>query len=94
MMKPIGDKIVVKRAEAPKESEGGIVIPTTAQEQPKEGVVVAVGPGKLNDKGERIPMQIKVGDTVMFASFSGTNARYEGVDYLVMLEDDVIAVLE
>jgi len=94
MMKPIGDKIVVKRDDAPTMSEGGIELPVSSQKLPCEGTVVAVGPGKMRDNGERTPMQTQVADRVMFGSYAGTDAKHEGKVYLVMSEDDVIAILE
>lgn len=93
-VQPLGDKILVKRLEAQDVTKGGIVLPDSAKEKPKEGTVVAVGPGKVVDDGTRGTMQLKKGDRVLFTSYAGTEIKADGEEYLVMSEDDVLAVVE
>ena len=93
-VRPLGDRILVKRVEAEEKTKGGIVLPDTAKEKPKEGVVVALGQGKLLDSGERSQMQLKVDDRVLFTSYAGTEVKIGGEEYLIMGEDDVLAVIE
>ncbi|HUV38535.1 MAG TPA: co-chaperone GroES [Planctomycetota bacterium] len=90
---PLGDKILVKRLEAIEKTKGGIVLPDTAKEKPKEGKVVAVGDGKLLDDGTRAKFQVKKGDRILFSSYAGTEITVEGEEYLIMSEDDVLAVI-
>jgi chaperonin GroES len=90
---PLNDKIVVKRVEAEAKTKGGIVLPDTAKEKPKEGVVVSLGSGKLLDSGERATFQVKEKDRVIFSSYAGTEVKLNGEDYLIMNEDDVLAVI-
>ena len=92
-VKPIGDKILVERLEAESKTKGGIVIPDTAKEKPKEGKVVSVGEGRLLDSGKRVPFQVSEGDRVLFASYAGTECKVEGRDYLIMAEEDILAIL-
>ncbi|MBX7066534.1 MAG: co-chaperone GroES [Parachlamydiales bacterium] len=91
-IKPLGNRIVVKRQEA-KTTKGGILLPETAQEKPRQGTVVAVGPGKIDDKGKSVPLDLKVGDEILFSSYSGTEYKADDVDYLILSEEDVLAVL-
>jgi chaperonin GroES len=93
-VKPLGDRIIVQRTEAEQKTKGGIVLPDTAKEKPKEGKVVAVGTGKMLDSGDTAPLTVKDGDTVLFSSYAGTEVKIDGEDYLIMKEDDVLAVLE
>jgi chaperonin GroES len=93
-MRPLNDKIVVKRVEAEAKTKGGIVLPDTAKEKPKEGVVVSVGSGKLLDSGLRAQFQVKEKDRIIFSSYAGTEVKVEGEEYLVLSEDDVLAVVE
>jgi len=93
-IEPLGDRIVVKRLEAEEKTAGGIVLPETAKEKPKEGKVIAVGPGKVLDSGERSKMQVKKGDRVLFASYAGTEVKLDGEEYLIMSEEDVLAVVK
>lgn len=93
-VQPLGDKILVKRLEAQDVTKGGIVLPDSAKEKPKEGTVIAVGPGKVVDDGTRGTMQLKKGDRVLFTSYAGTEIKVDGEEYLVMGEDDVLAVVE
>ncbi len=90
---PLNDKIVVERLEAEDKSAGGIIIPDAAKEKPKQGKVLAIGDGKVLDTGARGTFQVKVGDRVLFSSYSGSEVTVDGKDYLVMTEDDVLAVV-
>ena len=90
-IKPLGNRIVVKRQEA-KTTKGGILLPETAQEKPRQGVVVAVGPGKADEKGKNRPLDVKVGDEVLFSSYSGTEYKLAEEDFLILSEEDVLAV--
>ena len=92
-IRPIGDRVVVKPASKEEVSKGGIIIPDTAKEKPQEGIVMAVGSGKLQDNGARSPMELKVGDKVLFAKYGGTEFKLEGEDMLVLRESDILAVL-
>lgn len=92
-LKPLADRVVVKKLEAEEKTAGGIVLPDTAKEKPQQGEVLAAGPGKLNDKGTREPMEVKVGDKVLFAKYSGTEVKIEGVDYLILSERDILAIV-
>lgn len=89
---PLGDKILVRRLEAVGKTKGGIVLPDTAKEKPKEGKVIALGDGKLLDDGSRAKFQVKKGDRILFTSFAGTEITVDGEEYLIMSEDDVLAV--
>ena len=93
-VQPLGDKILVRRLEAEEKTAGGIVLPDTAKEKPKEGKVLVLGNGKVLDSGERTEFQVKVGDRIIFSSFAGTEVTVEGEELLVMSEDDVLAVVE
>ncbi len=92
-MKPLGSRIVVEPIEQEEITAGGIVLPETAKEKPQKGSVLAVGAGDRNEKGERIPMDVAVGDTVLFAKYSGTEIKYEGKKILILRESDVLAIL-
>ena len=91
-IKPLGNRIVVKRQEA-KTTKGGILLPETAQEKPRQGVVLAVGPGKVDEKGKSHPMDVKMGDEIFFSSYSGTEYKSGDDNYLILSEEDVLAVL-
>ena len=93
-IKPLGDRIIVKRLEAEEVTAGGIVLPETAKEKPKEGKVVAVGPGKVLDSGERSKVQVAKGDRILFASWAGDEVKVDGEEYLLMKEEDVLAVVK
>jgi len=93
-IRPLNDRLLVKRLEEEARTAGGIIIPDSAKEKPAEGEVVAVGPGKLNDKGDRVPLQVKAGDRVLFSKYGGTDVKIEGEDYLIMREDDILGVVE
>lgn len=92
-LKPLGDKVVVKRVEAEKKTKGGIVLPDTATEKPKRGKVVAVGVGRTLDSGEVVKPSVKVGNEVIFSSFAGMEITIDGEEVLIMSEDDILAVL-
>ncbi len=92
-VQPLNDRILVKRIEAEEKTPGGIVVPDTAKEKPKEGEVVAVGTGKVDDKGEKIPFNVKAGDRVLFESFAGTEVKIAGEEHLIMREDDVLGII-
>jgi chaperonin GroES len=91
--RPLHDRIMIKRIEAEAKSAGGIIIPDTAKEKPQQGEAVAVGPGGRDENGKLIPIDIKVGDRVLFGKWSGTEVRIDDVDYLIMKESDVMGVL-
>ena len=93
-VRPLNDRILVKRLEEEETTKGGIIIPDSAKEKPAEGEVIAVGKGKLNDKGDRIKMDVKAGDRVLFSKYGGTDVKIEGVDHLIMREDDILAIVE
>jgi chaperonin GroES len=93
-VKPLNDKVLVKRLEAEDVTRGGIVLPDTAKEKPREGKILAIGDGKLLENGKRAPFQVKAGDRVLFSSYSGTEIKIEGEEYLILSEDDVLAVIE
>ena len=94
MLKPLGDRIVIKVIEDTEQTSGGIFIPDSAKEKPQKGEVVAVGQGKLNDKGEREPMDVKVGDTVLYAKYAGTDIKMDGVEYKILSIKDALAIIE
>ncbi len=91
-LKPLGDKIVVKPIEKEEKTKSGIVLPDTAKEKPQEGEVVAVGPGKF-EKGERVPMEVKVGDRVIYSKYGGTEVKVEGEEYLILSQTEVLAIV-
>ncbi|MDH3922264.1 MAG: co-chaperone GroES [Desulfobulbaceae bacterium] len=93
-VRPLNDRILVKRLEEEEMTKGGIIIPDSAKEKPAEGEVIAVGKGKMNDNGDRIKLDIKVGDRVLFSKYGGTDVKLDGVDHLIMREDDILAVVE
>ncbi|HLP83872.1 MAG TPA: co-chaperone GroES [Phycisphaerales bacterium] len=94
-VRPLGDKILVKRDEAASKTESGIFLPETSKDKPKTGIIEAVGTGNLNtDTGERIPLTLKKGDRIIFTSYSGTEIKLDGTEYLMMSEDDVLAVID
>jgi chaperonin GroES len=90
---PLNDKIVVKRLEAEEKTTGGILLPDTAKEKPKQGKVLSLGEGKRLDNGKRAPFQVKEGDTVLFTSYAGSEVTVDGEEYLIMTEEDVLAVV-
>ncbi len=93
-LRPLHDRVIVKRLEEETKPPGGIVIPDTAAEQPSRGEILAIGNGKLQDNGELRPLDVKVGDKVLFGKYSGTEVKVDGQELLVMREDDIMAVIE
>ncbi len=93
--RPLHDRVVVRRIEAEEKTAGGIIIPDTAKEKPQEGEVLAVGPGRFDDEGEKsIPLDVKVGDTVLYSKYGGTEVKYSGEEFLILSARDVLAVIE
>ena len=92
-VKPLADRVVLEPAAAEEMSSGGIILPDTAQEKPQQGTVVAAGPGKASDSGSLVAMEVKKGDKVLYGKYSGTEFSFEGTDYLIMRESDILAVL-
>ncbi|MDD6383110.1 co-chaperone GroES [Mitsuokella sp.] len=93
MIKPLGERVVIEVAESDVKTASGIVLPDTAKEKPQKGTVVAVGAGKLLDNGERVAMEVKVGDGVIFSKYSGSEVKVDGKDYLIVRESDILAVI-
>lgn len=93
-IKPLEDRILVQANEAETTTASGIVIPDTAKEKPQEGTVLAVGPGRVDDNGNRVPVDVQVGDTVLYSKYGGTEVKYAGEEYLVLSARDVLAVIE
>jgi chaperonin GroES len=93
-IRPLHDRILVKRIEEEAKSKGGIIIPDTAKEKPQEGKVIAVGKGKLDDDGKLRPLEVRKGDRILFGKYSGSEIKLEGEEHLIIREDDVLAVLE
>ena len=93
-LKPLGGRVIVEPIEQEEMTPGGIILPETAKEKPQEGKVLAAGPGDRNEKGERVPMELKVGDKVLFAKYSGTDIKMDGRKLLIMRESDILAVVE
>ncbi len=93
-VRPLHDRILVKRIEEGEQVVGGIIIPDSAKEKPQQGKVVAVGAGKIDDKGKRTPLDVKDGDTILFGKYSGQEIKLEGDEFLIMREDEVLAVIE
>jgi len=92
-IRPLHDRVIVKRLEEERKSAGGIVIPDNVAEKPDQGEVIAVGPGKRNEDGKREPLDLKVGDRILFGKYSGTTVKIEGTEYLVMREEDIMGVV-
>lgn len=93
-IRPLQDRIIVKRLEGEEKTKGGIIIPDSAKEKPMEGKVIAVGKGKLNDSGERIAPDVKAGDIVLFSKYAGTEVKIDSEEHLIMREDDILGVIE
>ncbi len=92
-IRPLNDRLLVQRLEAETTTASGIIIPDSAKEKPAEGKIVAVGPGKTNDKGERVALQVTEGDFVLFSKYGGTDVKLDGEDYLIMREEDILAII-
>ncbi|MCM0756867.1 co-chaperone GroES [Desulfovibrio aminophilus] len=93
-LKPLNDRVLVKRLETEEKTAGGIIIPDTAQEKPQKGKVVAAGPGKIDEDGKEVKMSVKKGDVVLFSKYAGTEIKIDGEEHLIMREDDILAVFE
>ncbi len=94
IIRPLGDRVLVQRVEAEEKTAGGILLPESAKEKPKEGKVISIGEGRTLDSGEKSKFSVKKGDRVIFSSYAGTEVKYNGVDYLIMREDDILCVVE
>jgi len=93
-IKPLSDRVLVLRIEEGEETSGGIIIPDTAKEKPQEGKVVAAGPGRLDENGKKIPMSVKKNDRILFGKYAGTEIQIEGVEHIIMREDDILGIVE
>lgn len=93
-LKPLADRLVVEPIEQEEVTAGGIILPETAKEKPQQGKVLAAGPGRTDDEGDRIPMEVKVGDRVLYAKYSGTEVKLDGKKLLILRESDILAVIE
>ncbi len=93
-IRPLNDRVLVLRMSEEQKTSGGIIIPDTAKEKPQEGKVIAVGAGRLNEKGERVALDVKKNDRVLFGKYSGNEIKLDGVEHLIMREDDILAILE
>jgi len=93
-IRPLQDRVIVRRLEEEEKTKGGIIIPDSAKEKPQEGKVVAVGKGKMTEEGKIIPLDVKVGDRVLFAKYSGTEVKIEGEEHLIMREEDILGIIE
>lgn len=91
---PLGDRVMIRRVEAEERTKGGIVLPDTAKEKPREGVVVAVGKGRLLENGERVPFSVKPKDRILFSSYAGTEVKLDGDEYLILGEDEILAIIQ
>jgi len=92
-VKPLNDRVLVKRMEEAQVTKGGIVIPETAKEKPIEGIIIAVGPGKMSEQGQRMTLQVKEGDKVLFSKYTGQEIKVDGEEYLMMREEDILAII-
>jgi chaperonin GroES len=93
-LRPLGDRVVIQPTPREETTKSGIVLPDTAKEKPQEGSIIAAGPGRLNDEGQREPMDVKVGDKVLYAKYAGTEFKIDGGDYLIVSQRDILAVVE
>lgn len=94
MIKPLGDRIIIELVESEEKTASGIVLPGTAQEKPQEGKVVAVGTGRVLENGERVALEVEVGNRIIFSKYAGTEVKYQGTEYLILRENDILAVVE
>ena len=92
--RPLGDRVLVRRVEEDEKTKGGIIIPDTAKEKPQEGKVIAAGTGKVGDDGKKIPLDVKAGDKILFGKYSGSEVKIDDKEYLILREEDVLAILE
>lgn len=93
MIKPLGDRVIIELVEQDEKTASGIVLPDSAQEKPQEGKVIAVGSGRVNDKGQKVALEVSEGDRIIYSKFAGTEVEYQGTEYLIIREDDVLAVV-
>lgn len=93
-LKPLGDRVIVKQKTQEEKTASGIYLPDTAKEKPQEGTILAVGDGKLNDDGTRIPMNVKAGDSIIYGKYSGTEVKIDGEEYLIISEKDILAIVQ
>jgi len=93
-IRPLNDRVLVLRIDEEEKTSGGIIIPDTAKEKPQEGKVVAAGPGKLDENGNRIPLEVKKDDRVLFGKYAGTEIKIDGVEHIIMREDDILGIME
>lgn len=93
-IKPLGDRVIVRPAEEKEVKKGGIIIPDTAKEKPQEGEVIAVGPGKVDETGKKIPMDVKAGDKILYGKYSGTEIKIDDKEYLIMHQEDILGIVE
>ncbi|MBD3109145.1 co-chaperone GroES [Bacillus sp. AGMB 02131] len=93
MLKPLGDRVIIELVQSEEKTASGIVLPDTAKEKPQEGKVVAVGAGTVLDNGERVALEVAVGDRIIFSKYAGTEVKYEGTEYLILRESDILAII-
>ena len=93
MLKPLGDRVIIELVQSEEKTASGIVLPDTAKEKPQEGKVVAVGTGRVLDNGERVALEVAVGDSIIFSKYAGTEVKYEGTEYLILRESDILAII-
>lgn len=93
-VRPLHDRVIVKRVKEEEKTKGGIIIPDTAKEKPVEGKVIAVGDGKVTDDGKKVPLEVKAGDKILFGKYAGTEIQVDGEEHLIMREDDIIAIID
>ncbi|PLS17217.1 co-chaperone GroES [Bacillus sp. M6-12] len=93
MLKPLGDRVIIQLVESEEKTASGIVLPDTAKEKPQEGKIVAVGTGRVLDNGERVALEVSEGDTIIFSKYAGTEVKYEGSEYLILRESDILAII-
>ncbi|MCM3125842.1 MULTISPECIES: co-chaperone GroES [unclassified Mesobacillus] len=94
MIKPLGDRIIIELVESEEKTASGIVLPDTAKEKPQEGKVVAVGTGRVLENGERVALEVEVGNRIIFSKYAGTEVKYQGTEYLILRENDILAIVE
>jgi chaperonin GroES len=93
MLKPLGDRVIIELVQAEEKTASGIVLPDTAKEKPQEGKVIAVGTGRVLENGERVALEVAAGDLIIFSKYAGTEVKYEGTDYLILRESDILAII-
>lgn len=93
MLKPLGDRVIIELVQSEEKTASGIVLPDSAKEKPQEGKIVAVGAGNVHDNGERVALEVAVGDRIIFSKYAGTEVKYEGTEYLILRESDILAVI-